>query len=491
MMVMEMIGPKEIISKEFTPEEMTSRESARRGATPREERSSLEIILDSVADGIFTVDLEWRISSFNRAAEKITGFTREEAIGQLCCNVFRASICQKDCALQETLRTGEQIVDRRINILNREGVLLPISISTAVLKDRSGKIIGGVETFRDLSPLEELKKQLWKNYTFEDMVSKNKKMLKIFSLLPHVAESDSNVVIQGPSGCGKELIARAIHNLSSRRKAPYVAVNCGALPDTLLESELFGYVKGAFTNAHRDKPGRFAVAEGGTIFLDEIGDISPAFQVKLLRVIQEREYEPLGAVQPVKCDVRIIAATNKDLYQLMQRGLFREDLYYRLNVVKIEVPGLRERREDIPLLVEHFIRRFNLRKNKNIAGISSAALHYLMDYDFPGNVRELENIIEYAFVVCQGNEILPEHLPREVLERRFLAEAKAADEGGSQGEEKGQKEEESKRKLAEYEREAIMEALRQYQGNRGKAAAALGISRSTLWRKLKKYGCIL
>jgi len=455
-------------------------------AVPFAKGSSLEIILDSVADGIFTVDLEWRITSFNRAAEKITGFSREEAIGQPCCNVFRASICQKNCALRETLKTGEQIVDRKINILNRKGVLMPVSISTAVLRDKKGEIIGGVETFRDLSPMEELKKQLTESYTFEDIVSKNREMLKIFALLPHIADSDSNVVIQGPSGCGKELIARAIHNLSPRRKAPYVAVNCGALPDTLLESELFGYVKGAFTNAHRDKPGRFAVAEGGTIFLDEIGDVSPAFQVKLLRVIQEREYEPLGAVQPVKCNVRIIAATNKDLYQLMQQGLFREDLYYRLNVVKIEVPGLRERREDIPLLVEHFIRRFNLRKGKNISSISPAALRYLMDYDFPGNVRELENIIEYAFVVCQGEEIFPEHLPREIVERSPDGKKTAEDENGEQGRWQN-KEGKDKKRLAEYEREAILEALRRYQGNRGRAAAALGISRSTLWRKLKRY----
>jgi len=330
----------------------------------------LPIILESIADGVFTIAREWRITSFNRAAERITGIPRGKAIGQKCFDVFHANICQTSCALKQTLETGKEIIDLPVDILNSQGETIPISISTAVLRNRKGKVIGGVETFRDLSALETLRRELLKQYTIGDIVSKNPQMLKILSLLPSIAESNSTVLIQGPSGSGKELLARANHSLSPRKNGPYIAVSCAALPDTLLESELFGYVKGAFTDARRDKPGRVALAEKGTLFLDEIGDISPALQVKLLRFLQEKEYEPLGAVKSQKADVRIIAATNKNLSQLVEQGLFREDLYYRLNVIKIELPPLKERREDIPLLVEHFLKRFNLKMNKRIISVS-------------------------------------------------------------------------------------------------------------------------
>lgn len=436
--------------------------------------SHLETILDSIADGIFTVDLDWRITSFNRAAERITGMSREEAVGKMCFEVFHANICQANCALKETLATGREIIDQHVNIIDRAGNIVPISISTAVLRDENGMVVGGVETFRDLSTIEELRKQLLQKYTFEDIVSKNHEMIQIFNLLPLIAESDSNVLIQGPSGSGKELIARAIHNLSPRKSFPYVAVNCGALPDTLLESELFGYAKGAFTGADKDKPGRFTLAEGGTIFLDEVGEISPAFQVKLLRTIQEREYTPLGATKTVKMNVRVIAATNKDLLQLVRQNSFREDLYYRLNVVKIELPSLAERREDIPLLIDHFIRRFNLRRGRNITGISPAALRCLMEYHFPGNIRELENIIEYAFVVCQGHTIGPEHLPKEIWQKQPSAPSNSAIL--------------SLVINRSSEAEVIRQALMLNGGHKGKTAAALGIDRSTLWRKMKKYG---
>jgi len=321
----------------------------------------LDVILDSIADGVFTIDNDKNITSFNKAAEKITGVKKEHARDQKCFDIFQANICQTSCALEKTLKTGKEIIDLSINILNKEGKTVPISISTAVLKDKNGKVMGGVETFRDLSSLEELKKEISKQYTFEDIISKNHHIQKIFDVLPDIAESESTVLIQGASGSGKELFARAIHNLSPRKGRPYVVVNCGALPDTLLESELFGYVKGAFTDAKKDKPGRFALAEGGTLFLDEIAELSTALQVKLLRVLQQKEYEPLGATQPLKAHVRIIAATNKDLSQLLARGLFREDLYYRLNVVKIDLPSLSTRREDIPLLIEHFINQLEFR----------------------------------------------------------------------------------------------------------------------------------
>ena len=443
------------------------------------DNTSTDVILDSIADGVFTVDNEGRVTSFNRAAEKITGFSRDEALGQLCFDVFRASICQEACALQKTLDTGKQIINLPITILTRSNRELPISISTAALRDASGRVVGGVETFRDLSVIEELRKELTDRYTFHDIVSKNHRIRKIFEILPDIAESDSTVLIQGPSGSGKELFAKAIHHLSPRADAPYVRVNCGALPDSLLESELFGYAKGAFTGAERDKPGRFAAADSGTLLLDEIGDVSAAMQVKLLHAIQEREYEPLGANTPQKADLRIIAASNRDLAEMIDQGNFRSDLFYRINVVKIDLPSLAERREDIPLLIEHFIRRFNAKRDKDISGVSDAVMEILMRHSFPGNVRQLENIIEHAFVLCKGGVIQPGHLPTETVARPHGAmTARGHDSIGPHPE----------RPLESAEADAIIDALERSNGNKLEAARRLGISRTTLWRKLKKYG---
>jgi len=299
-----------------------------------------DIILDSISDGVFTVDSEWRITSFNRAAERITGVPREEAIGQRCCEVFRANICEGECALRSTIETAKPVINKTVYVVNADGETVPISISTAILKDEQDRMIGGVETFRDLSVVEELRKEIEHRHTFADIVSRNKKMVEIFDILPTIAESNSTVLIEGDSGTGKELVARAIHNLSLRKDQAFVTVNCGALPDTLLESELFGYKAGAFTDAKKDKPGRFALAEGGTIFLDEIGDVSPALQARLLRVTQEREYEPLGGTDSVKTNVRVLAATNKNLEELVESGSFRRDLYYRVNVITFSMPPL-------------------------------------------------------------------------------------------------------------------------------------------------------
>ena len=348
------------------------------------------------------MDEDWRITSFNRAAERITGVSRAEAIGQRCCDVFRASICENECALREALGSGRPIVNKAIYILDAQGRRIPVSISAATLKDASDRVIGGVETFRDLSMVEELRRELEGTYTFADIVGRSPGMRRLFDLLPQVADSNSTVLIEGASGTGKELFARAIHNLSPRRDKRFVAINCGALPDTLLESELFGYKAGAFTDARQDKPGRFAVADEGTIFLDEIGDISPAMQSRLLRVLQEKLFEPLGSVEPVEVDVRVVAATNQDLGKLVRQGAFREDLFYRINVMRLKLPALRDRREDIPLLVERFVGKFNRLQNKDIAGVSEEALALLMEHHYPGNVRELENIVEHAFVLCRA-----------------------------------------------------------------------------------------
>jgi transcriptional regulator with PAS, ATPase and Fis domain len=279
------------------------------------------------------------------------------------------------------------------------------------------------------------------------------------------------VLIEGPSGSGKELFARAIHNLSSRKDKPYVVVNCGALPDSLLESELFGYEKGAFTDAYRDKQGRFALAEGGTIILDEIGDTSPVFQVKLLRVIQEKEYQPLGSTKTLKADVRIMAATNRSLAEQVRSGKFREDLYYRLNVVRLELPPLCRRREDIPLLTEHFMNVFNLKRNKKITGVSDDLMDFFMRYPFPGNVRELENIIEHAFVLCHNSIIEMKHLPQEIITASMAMQPLTQEE---------------KSPLTAAEKIAIEKILQKHSGVRAAAARDLGISTVTLWRKMKK-----
>ncbi len=431
------------------------------------------VILNSIADGVFTTDNDGKITFMNKAAEEITGFSSKEAIGRYCFDIFRADICQTRCALKETLKTKKEIINLPATILKKGGQKIPISISTAVLKNEKGQIIGGVETFRDLSVIEELKKELAEKYTIGDIISKNHLIHDIFNILPNIAESDSTVLIQGASGTGKELFAKAIHHLSRRKEKPFIKVNCGALPDTLLESELFGYVKGAFTDAKKDKPGRFALANEGTIFLDEVGDMSPSLQVKLLRVLQEKEYEPLGSSSPRKTDVRIIAATNRDLSRLVNEGKFREDLYYRLNVVKIDLPSLSQRREDIPLLIDAFIQKFNAKTGKQITRVSDEALRLLLDHDYPGNIRELENIIEHAFVLCKGDCIDLDCLPKEFVEGKGEISPSIFPKAETL--------------FKQAEAEIISQTLKKYGGNRAKTAQALGIDRTTLWRKMRKY----
>lgn len=447
----------------------------RKKIATEEDIAGTAIILESISDGVFTVDGNWRITSFNRAAEEITGIPRKEAVGRPCAEVFKASMCETDCALRKTIETGAPIINKSAFIVNIEGLRIPISVSTAILKNDKGKIIGGAETFRDLSLVEELRKEIEGHYQIGDLVSRNAAMRRIFDVLPQISSSESTVLIQGETGTGKELLARAIHSLSPRANGPFIAVNCGALPDTLLESELFGYKAGAFTGAEKDKPGRFALAENGTLFLDEIGDVSPALQIRLLRVLQERTYEPLGGTKSVAANVRIIAAANRDLAALVKKGVFRQDLFYRINVVKIELPPLRKRKEDVPLLVDHFIRRFNRTQGKTMKGISAEVLALLMAHDFPGNVRELENIIEHAFVLCDKGQIDPNHLPEEFITRTPVIKTSRNIHGIVQI----------------TEAQAIRAALEKNKFNRLAAAKELGIHKSTFFRKIKALGIVL
>ena len=435
----------------------------------RPDTQAHHVILDSIADGVFTVDEEWRITSFNRAAEQITGVAREEAIGRRCCDVFRASICESECALKETIHADRPIVNKAIyNPQCRWSTYPRQHLSRGV----EGRTRYADRRRRDLPRPQRGRgtpQGTGKVATPSRTSSVAARSCSGCLNYSSTADSDSTVLIEGASGTGKELFARAIHNLSRRRDKRFVAINCGALPDTLLESELFGYKAGAFTDARRDKPGRLAVADGGTILLDEIGDISPAMQSRLLRVLQERMFEPLGSVDPVEVDVRVIAATHKDLRKLVKKGTFREDLFYRIHVIRMELPMLRDRREDIPLLIDRFVAKFNRIQTKDVAGVSDTAMALLMEYDYPGNVRELENTIEHAFVLCRGGMIEPHHLPVAVRGVALTTTRSPAES----------------LTLRAWEAIHITDALRRHDGHRAAAARELGIDPSTLFRKIK------
>ena len=436
---------------------------------------STDSILESISDGVFTVDGEWRITSFNRAAEEITGIARDEAMGRRCSDVFRTSMCEGQCALRRTIETGAAIVNRTGFIVDASGRRIPVSVSTALLRDGDGNVVGGAETFRDLTLIEELRRGLSGGVEIGDIVSRSAAMRRVLDVLPRIADSDSTILIEGETGTGKELVARALHDLGPRRRGPFVAVNCGALPDTLLESELFGYVAGAFTGANRDKPGRFAMAERGTLFLDEIGEVSPALQVRLLRVLQEKSYEPLGGTRTRRADVRVVTATNRDLAALVEEGKFRQDLYYRIKVVKIDLPPLRKRREDIPLLVERFVASFNAAQGKRVEGVSPDVLAVLMAHDYPGNVRELQHAIEHAFVLCHEGRIELAHLPVEMVPRPSA----------------GPRRRKMRETVEAAEAQAVREALERNGNNCSAAAKALGIHKTTLFRTLKRLGIAL
>jgi len=456
-----------------------------------------QIILESISDGVFTVNHHWQITMFNRAAEKITGIPRATALGKKCWEVFRSNMCEGDCALKKTMREGKPFISASTYIVNSEKKRIPVTASTSLLKNENGQIMGGVEIFRDHSLVEELRRELSTRFCMGDMVSKSPAMQKIFRILPQIAENDSAVLIQGETGVGKELMSRAIHNASFRKKRPFVAVNCGALPDSLLESELFGYKKGAFTHATKDKPGLFDAAKGGTLLLDEIGETSPAFQISLLRVLENKEFTPLGGTKTVTADVRIIAATNKNLSDMVKQGGFRQDLFYRINVLALSLPPLRRRMEDLPDLVEHFVTKLNRIRDKQIAGVDEDALKILMSHTFPGNIRELENIIEHGFALCRKGAIGVDHLPMALCAPPMEPEESDAaffhDEPRAQPSIRPHEpgtaanlEKPDPIKMAEIK--MIAEALDRNQNNRTAAARDLGMHKSTLFRKIKRLG---
>ncbi len=426
-----------------------------------------EVILDSLSEGVFTVDHDWKITSFNRAAEEITGLLRNEVLGHLCADVLHSSLCESHCPIKAAMEQHEPAQSQRCYFVDTEGSRVPISVTAAVLYDPAGAVLGGVETFRDLSEIEALRSQL--RSRSGGVKSQNPVMQQILALLPVLAENPTSVLIQGETGTGKEVVARAIHNEGPRRSKPFVAINCGALPDHLLESELFGYKKGAFTGADRDKPGRFALVRDGTLFLDEIGEISPAMQVRLLRVLQEREFEPLGSTHSEPMRARIIAASHHNLQELVKAGRFREDLFYRLEVVRLEIPPLRARQEDIPSLVAELLARSNEQMGRDVQSIAPEVMAALQKHDWPGNIRQLANVIERAVVLCRGDHIELEHLPDELQVLKTPASGLAT------------------RVRQQAESEAILAALKNNDYNRRKTAAALGMHPTSLYRKIKAW----
>jgi PAS domain S-box-containing protein len=434
----------------------------------RERERISAIIFDSISDGVFTTDRECRITSFNRAAERISGFSREQAIGSFCFDIFRTQLCNQRCALRTTLTNGEHVANVRVSIITRDGRKLPISVTTSILRDADGRVIGAVEFFRDLSELEHLEQRIQRYTGIGNMVSANEEMQRILALLPDVAVSECSVLIQGPSGTGKELIAQALHNLSPRRKGPFIKLNCGALPENLLESELFGYEKGAFTDAKQSKPGHFQMAHGGTLLLDEIGEMPLSLQVKLFRVLSSGEFSPLGSVKVHKVDARVVACTNRHLEDMIEEGSFREELFYRVNVVNVSLPALKDRPEDIPLLTDYFVTKFRERRGKSITRVSPEVVSLLRRYEFPGNVRELENAIEHAFVMCRSEQIEIEHLPQKIQDSAHSPRRSAVTE--------------------KSERAIIEESLERNNWNRQTTARELDMHRSTLWRKIRQYG---
>lgn len=425
-----------------------------------------KFILDSIGDAVFTLDENNRITSFNKIAENITGLKANEVINEDCFTVLDFII--KNEKLTQLIKEKEIVSDFQTSVTNINGKTIPISISSFILKDPDNHISEMIITLRDISEIETLRKEIKKDYNYFDIITNSPKIKKILDILPDIAVSDSAVLIEGATGTGKELLAKSIHKLSNRKDKPFIVINCGAIPSQLLESELFGFVKGAFTDAKYNKTGKIVLADKGTVFFDEIGELPLDMQVKILRLLENFEVEPIGSSKPIKVNIRVIAATNKNLKQMVDEGNFRDDLYYRLNTVKFYLPSLNERKEDLPHLIDHFIQRFNLKFNKNIIELSSNAMRFLYDYSFPGNIRELEKILEYAFIVCKNRIIDIKDLPPDLVKDTQLKITNV-----------------SKKTLSEKEK--IIELLEKHNGDKYLVCKELNIHYTTLWRKLKKY----
>ena len=437
-----------------------------------DQKNKLDAIFNSNIEGTFTIDKDWNITSFNDSAVKITGHKKSESIGKKCWEIFNSAICRNGCHMEQTMQKGKTMIGNELEILNKNGTRIPIRVNSGILLNNKGEKVGAVETFIDISEIKNLSSHLDEKFKYENIVGKNKEIKQIISVLESVAQTDSSVLITGESGTGKEIAARAIHLNSGRRAGPFIAINCSAFAETLIESELFGHEKGAFTGAIKTKVGRFELAQGGTLFLDEIGDLSIAAQTKFLRVLETREFERVGGNKTIKLNARIIAATNKILSEEILAGKFREDLFYRINVMNVHLPPLRERKDDLPLLVNHFIEQFNLKFGKNIKQFSSSAYDYIEEYEWPGNIRELENVIEHCFILCNGDIIQAEHLPKRL---KSIANTNF-----------GKTNQNEANNFKAVEKELIMSVLNRNNQNRTKSAKELGVDPSTLWRKMKK-----
>jgi len=441
----------------------------------RYDERRLKIILDNLDIGVFTVTRGGHITFFNTQAESISGFDRTEVLGKPCSIILGEGTEDGFSLLKRSIEDEKPRSNRKGVLITKDGHTIPIRANYMALRNEQGRVVGGLATIQDLSLIYQLNRAITNRYTFADMIGKSPSMQKIFEILPVVADSGATILIEGSTGTGKDLLAKVIHNESKRAKHPMVKVNCAALPDNLLESEMFGYVRGAFTGADRDKPGRFQEADKGTIFLDEIGDLPLSLQAKLLRVLEDREFYPLGSRKTTKVDVRIIAATNQDLKKLVEEKKFREDLFYRLNVIRLELPPLKERRDDIPLLIDHILKRLSATRETQVNKISEDAMETLLNYDYPGNIRELENVLEHAITICQDKVLERRHLP--IFLQKGLAPAEPSQEIA-----------EGLDELSQYgEKRRILEMLERHNWHRGKTARELDMDRTTLWRKMKKY----
>ncbi|MCI0528960.1 MAG: sigma 54-interacting transcriptional regulator, partial [Nitrospira sp.] len=466
--------------------------AGKEASTPQEGETIAMAVLDALVDAVVMVGPDAHIQYLNKVAEQLLGYFLDEAKGQHCAQIMRCDVCYDGCLMEQMVQTGEGRSDFETVLRSRDGRLVRIGGYATLIRDKAGKSIGGVQVFRDVSQMRTFSEPRKGSYKVGHVIGKNHKIREIYELLPEISKTKSTVLIEGESGTGKELLAHAVHQLSPRRDKPFIRVNCGALAEGILESELFGHIKGAFTGAIATKIGRFELADTGTIFLDEIGDISLSTQVKLLRVLQEEEFERVGDTKRIKVDVRVIAATHKDLIKAIQQGEFRADLYYRLRVMPIHLPPLKERKEDIPLLINHFLAKFNREFSRKVEGLSGEAMGVLLNYHYPGNIRELENIIEHAMVLCTVPTIQIEHLPMDIrtFEGSFNLESQEVmglqNKDGSKGVVKRVIPMDDPLKVSE--REAILRILEQTKWNYGETARRLKKSRVTLWRKMKELG---